>query len=49
MENTIVRVIVLNQWNEEGYNPEFEYSEESPKDLTYDRLEVSKGEDAGAL
>lgn len=42
MENTIVSDTVLNQWNEEGYNPEFEYSKESPKGLTYDMLEESQ-------
>jgi hypothetical protein len=42
MENTIVRDTVLKQWNEQGYDTEFEYSKESPKGLTYEMLEKSK-------
>lgn len=38
MENTIVSSNVLNQWNEQVYNTEFEYSKESPKGLTYEML-----------
>jgi hypothetical protein len=41
MENTIVSDTVLKQWNEQGYDTEFEYSKESPKGLTYEMLEKS--------
>lgn len=35
------RDTVLNQWNEQEYGDEFEYSKESPKGLTYEMLEKS--------
>lgn len=41
MENTIISDTVLNQWNNEKYDTEFEYSKESPKGLTYEMLEKS--------
>lgn len=37
-ENTIINKNVLNQWNEEKYYSEFEYSKDSPKGLTYEML-----------
>jgi hypothetical protein len=41
MENTIISDTVLNQWNEQEYDTEYEYSRESPKGLTYEMLEKS--------
>jgi hypothetical protein len=41
MENTIISDIILNQWVEQQYDDEFEYSKESPKGLTYEMLEKS--------
>jgi hypothetical protein len=41
IENTIVSDIILNQWNEQKYDAEFEYSNESPKGLTYEMLKKS--------
>lgn len=40
-ENTIISDTVLNLWDEEKYDAEFEYSKESPKGLTYEMLEKS--------
>jgi len=36
--NTIVSSVVLKKWNAEQYNAEYEYSAESPKGLTYEKL-----------
>lgn len=37
-ENTIVTDGVLESWDSEGYNPEFEFSYSCPEGLTYERL-----------
>lgn len=40
-KNTIISDTVLNQWREQGYVTDFEYSKESPQGLTYEMLEKS--------
>jgi hypothetical protein len=41
MEYTIISDRILNQWGEQQYDDEFEYSKESPKGFTYEILEKS--------
>lgn len=38
LPNTIVSKKIINQWIEEGYEPQFEYHDMSPKGLTYSDL-----------
>lgn len=41
MKNTIISDTVLKLWNEQGYDPEQEYSADAPKNLTLNTLKQS--------